>query len=241
MFGQGIDWKRTLIFILIMIGLNTVLNGLGNFDLMNTLLTLPGLVLALTVHEYSHARMADRLGDPTPEAQGRITLNPLAHLDPVGTICLLFAGFGWGKSVQTNPTYYRNPSRDNMLVALAGPLSNIILAFVLFFIWTIVYIFVPLNNITEILFDMLMLGAFINLCLGIFNLLPVPPLDGSKILSHFVKGNARKILWAMEQYSTIILIVLFFTELPSRIVQPIVYWLSGAMLTLVTTILGQLL
>jgi Zn-dependent protease len=206
MYGRNIDWSKILVIGMFVWLLSSFL---GSFDWEKTLLTLPGLVLALTIHEASHARMADRLGDPTPEREGRVTWNPLAHMDPVGTICLLFAGFGWGRPVRIDSTYFRNPARDNMLVALAGPLSNIILAFVLFLVFALVYVFAPGTELIELLLKMLMLGAYISLSLAVFNLLPFPPLDGSKILGYFLKGNAKKFLYTLEQYSSIILMILF--------------------------------
>lgn len=213
------------IFIIIML-IQALLSG---FDLVSTLLILPGLILGLTVHEYSHAKMSDKLGDPTPERQGRLTLNPLKHMDPVGTICLLFAGFGWGKPVVIDPTYYRNPAKDNMKVALAGPVSNFILAFILFLIQALVYVFVPNSEIISLLILVLHLAAYINLSLGVFNLLPFPPLDGSKIWGYFLKGKAKAFMWNLEKYSTIILIILFATQLPSYIITPVVNGISTGM------------
>ena len=149
------DLKKILIILMVFLVLQSLV---GSIDIMSVLLTLPGLILGLTVHEFSHAKMADRLGDPTPERQGRITLNPLAHMDPFGMVCLVFAGFGWGKPVQIDPTYFRNPSRDNMLVALAGPISNFILAFILFLIFPFAfYFFMPGNEtMNQILYTMIL-------------------------------------------------------------------------------------
>ena len=133
--------KNNLMFLIVIIAVLMLFRG--GFDLQGTLMMLPGLILALTFHEYAHAKTADKLGDPTPESQGRLTLNPMAHMDPMGTICLLFAGFGWGKPVQVNPSYFRNPAKANMQVALAGPVMNFILAFVLFVILAIITLFTP--------------------------------------------------------------------------------------------------
>ena len=191
-------------------------------ELISTLLILPGLILGLTVHEFSHAKMSDRLGDPTPEREGRLTLNPIKHMDPMGTICLLFAGFGWGKPVTIDPTYYRNPAKDSMKVALAGPVSNFILAFFLILIYAFIYYLVPESQIIDILLLVLSLAAQINLSLGVFNLLPFPPLDGSKIFGYFLRGKAKEFLWTLERYSWIILIVLFATRLPSIIITPVI-------------------
>lgn len=233
----GLD-TRKLFWIVIAIML---IRGIFSFDeaeLLSTLLILPGLILGITVHEYSHARMSDKLGDPTPENQGRLTLNPLRHLDLVGTICLLFAGFGWGKPVEIDPTYYRNPAKDSMKVALAGPVSNFIIAFVLFFIYALVALFVPISNFSAILITCTYLGAYINLSLGVFNLLPFPPLDGSKIWGYFLKGKAKEFLWKLEKYSTIILIILYMTELPSLIITPAVTGIATGMTWIIEKILS---
>lgn len=222
--------RNIMMGIILFVAIYFLYSMASSGELLSMLLTLPGLVLALTVHEFSHAKMADRLGDPTPEGQGRITLNPLAHLDPAGTICLLFAGFGWGRPVQINPTYFRNPSRDNMLVALAGPVSNIILAFCSFLIYGFSWFLLPLDMTwAVILLKMIYLCAYINLSLGVFNLLPLPPLDGSKILGYFLKGKARDFLWTLERYSMIILMILFITELPAVIISPIIDGLAEGM------------
>lgn len=208
-----------------------------DFNWQVTLLMMPGLVLAITLHEYAHAKTSDRLGDPTPSEQGRLTLNPLSHMDVAGTAFLLFAGFGWGKPVQINPRYYRNPARDNMLVALAGPVTNFILSFILFILTIIMEIFAPVNQITKLLYNMIYLGGYISLSLGIFNLLPLPPLDGSKILRYFLKGKAREVMYNIEQYSTIILLLLFITDIPRLIISPIINWIAFGMKWIIVFVL----
>ena len=207
----------------------------ASFDFQATLLTLPGLILALTLHEYAHAKVSDRLGDPTPSAQGRLTLNPLAHMDPVGTVFLIFAGFGWGKPVEIDGRYYRNPARDTMLVALAGPVSNFIQSIVWFFVYGALVTFAPIESsyALAMLTSMVLYAGLINVSLGVFNLLPLPPLDGSKILRYFLHGNAREFLYTLERYSTIILMVLFMTNLTGKIISPIINWITNGMLWLV--------
>lgn len=221
---------RNLLFLFIILAVFNLFRG--GFDLQGTLMMLPGLILALTFHEYAHAKTADRLGDPTPENQGRLTLNPLAHMDPMGTICLLFAGFGWGKPVQINGSYFRNPAKDNMLVALAGPVMNFILAIVLLIVYALLVKFIPATLIGSILVTMIFDAVLLNVSLGIFNLIPVPPLDGSKIFAYFLKGKAREFLYTLEQYSGIIIMVLFITELPSYIITPVLNKVAKFMITL---------
>ncbi len=232
MYSTNMIWITMIVILLI----SRLMSG--NFDLMGTLLMLPGLILALTFHEYAHAKMSDRLGDPTPESQNRLTLNPLAHMDPMGTICLLFAGFGWGKPVEINPSYYRNPVRDSALVAAAGPFMNFILAFVLFFVYALVCVFAPANQLVGILEVMLIQGAYLNVGLCVFNLLPFPPLDGSKIFAYFLKGKAREFLYTLERYSWIIIIILFATELPSYLISPAVNWIATGMIKLIVWIMN---
>lgn len=147
--------------------------------------TLPyvavALLAAVTVHEYAHAYVADRLGDPTPRAAGRLTLNPLAHLDLVGTVLILLVGFGWAKPVPITPTNFRNWRRDTVIVAAAGPLANVTLLFALgipFKLGLLHADAIEAGAISAVLLTMMRINAM----LAVFNLIPIPPLDGSKIL-----------------------------------------------------------
>lgn len=161
-----------------------------------------GLVLAISIHEYSHAIAADRLGDPTPRSHGRLTLNPLAHLDPLGTLALLFLGFGWGKPVSFDPYNLRSPRRDSAMIALAGPLSNLLFALVISLIMRFSPPYLILNTLYVILITM-------NITLAIFNLVPVFPLDGEKILGGLLPVELyREYSTIMSQYGTIILILM---------------------------------
>lgn len=134
-----------------------------------------GLLLSLAIHEFAHAWVADHLGDPTPRMQGRVTLNPLAHLDPLGTLALLLVRFGWGKPVEIDPFNLKNPVRDSALIALAGPATNLVVA-------AVIAILVRLIPVPTFLIYALVDIAAINVVLAIFNLVPVYPLDGSKIV-----------------------------------------------------------
>lgn len=151
---------------------------------MDIIYLIIGLLVATTIHEFSHAYLADRLGDPTPRIQGRVTLNPLAHLDILGTLMLILFRFGWGKPVQINPRYFREPLRDAAIVSVAGPLSNFLLAFALALFLRETYAFLPSSS--ERLFETIL---DVNLILGIFNLLPFPPFDGSKVLGFFIPAR----------------------------------------------------
>jgi len=166
-------------------GLSQPLLSLGwyNGQVLTLLFTSPiefviafgGLLLSLSFHEFAHAWVADHLGDPTPRMQGRVTLNPLAHLDPLGTAALLLVRFGWGKPVQIDPFNFRNPLRDSALVSLAGPATNLLLA-------GLIAVGVRLIPLPEFVLYGLVQVAVINVVLAIFNLVPVYPLDGSKIV-----------------------------------------------------------
>lgn len=183
------------------------------------ILFVPALLIALTIHEFSHAWMADRLGDPTAALEGRLSLNPLRHLDPIGTLMLLVFHFGWGKPVQFDPFNLRHPKRDAALISLAGPASNLILAAVLSLIMKLAQI--PL--LTLFFIPVIIL----NINLAIFNLLPVPPLDGAKILYGILPMD-----WAdeyqdfMHSYGTILLIFLilpiFGSSLAISLILPVV-------------------
>ena len=165
--------------------------------------------MAFTIHELAHALVADRLGDPTPRRQGRITLNPIAHLDPFGTIMLLVSGFGWAKPVMVQPMYMRgNPRTSMAIVAAAGPLSNLILAI----IFAIPLRFMGMGAIFSGSFVAFLLYQFvwINLILMFFNLIPIPPLDGYKILTGILPPEMSYQLRPLEQYGFIILIGAIF-------------------------------
>ena len=178
--------------------------------LIGLLISLPAVLIAITFHEFAHAYAADKLGDETPRQQGRLNLNPLSHIDPIGFILLIFAGFGWGKPVQINP---RNFNRDmpmkkaEAIVAAAGPIMNFILAI----LFTIINLSIIkfFNGFYNLQIGMITVGiiencVIVNLGLGIFNLIPLPPLDGSKILSNFLPYKAREWFESREQIFYII-------------------------------------
>jgi len=195
---------------------------------------IPALILAITLHEAAHAFMAYRLGDSTAKDQGRLSLNPLKHLDPLGTLALLIFRFGWAKPVPVNPMYFRGDRRRGMfLVGLAGPATNFILAFLsMFLLMTI-----PAMREGH-------LGAIIvqlywyNVLLGIFNLIPVPPLDGSKVLAYFLPRQTAYKLSQLDQYGPLILILLIFTGALSTILGPLFNVAHNVISTLVSLLTG---
>lgn len=192
--------------------------------MVETLYFLFGLIIAITIHEFAHALIADRLGDPTPRAQGRLTLNPLAHLDPVGTVMLLLFRFGWGKPVIFDPYNLAHPRRDAGIISLAGPVSNLLLATVL----ALVLRFLPLPQLFAPFFYLTIL---MNITLAVFNLIPVYPLDGEKILAALLPRDlAYEYQTVMSRYGTIILIFmilpLFGTSPIISLISPIIGFLS---------------
>lgn len=188
------------------------------------------LIIAITIHEFSHALIADKLGDPTPRSQGRLSLNPLRHLDLVGTLMLFLVHFGWGKPVPIDPYNLKNPKKDEMLISIAGPASNLILATIL----SLIIRFIPLNSLVIILLSNLI---ELNILLAIFNLIPIPPLDGSKILLNLLPNDISQ-QWeaAFNQYGFILLIIFLFlpiingNTLISVIITPIMGFITKLLL-----------
>jgi Zn-dependent protease len=156
-------------------------------DLRSILLFAPGFILGLTFHEVAHGWIADKLGDPTARQAGRLTLNPLAHLDPIGSLMLIFAGFGWARPVPVNPLNFSNPRRDMLWVGLAGPVANLLFALGLGLIFQFLMKSPLLGS--SLLTVVVFMGVHINVILAIFNLLPVPPLDGSRILAGLLPAS----------------------------------------------------
>lgn len=226
-------------FIYILLGC-LVLFSLINFssgNLIAILFTLPAVIIAIAFHEYAHAWMADRLGDETPRMQGRLTLNPLKHLDPVGFILLLFAGFGWGKPVQINSrNFNRNVSmsKGEALVSLAGPVMNFILAIIFAIILGVVYMFAPSSFLTTtiggVVYILLQECVLINIGLGVFNLLPLPPLDGSKIFINLFPYNARRWIMEHEQIFYYAFLIIWITGLAGIIISPIIKLLYNGLM-----------
>lgn len=164
------------------------------------------ILCILPLHEFAHGWVASKLGDPTAKLDGRLTLNPLASVDPVGTVWLFLFGFGWAKPVPVDPRYFKKPKRDMAIVALAGPVSNLLAALAGAVILFAVVAFVPYNNVTSFILSVLSYYVTVNVTLAAFNLLPIPPLDGSRILGAFLSDRA---LAAYYRYQNIFMMVLF--------------------------------
>ncbi|HEY8422693.1 MAG TPA: site-2 protease family protein [Thermoclostridium sp.] len=194
-------------------------------SLEDILLMVPVLLISLTVHEFSHGYIAYRLGDPTAKVQGRLSLNPFRHLDPIGTIMMVVAKIGWAKPVPINPVYFKDRKRGTMLVSIAGPLSNLAMAFIGVFLFEITYIvgyrnIIAGDNFTLYFIEFLRLFFSVNINLAIFNLLPVPPLDGSKILSGVLPAEKYFRYMQYERYIGMIflLVVLVFPSALSSVI-----------------------
>ena len=198
--------------------------GRGLLDIRSILMGLPIVLIALTVHEVAHGFVAYKMGDETAKQAGRLSLNPLRHLDVLGTICMVLFGFGWAKPVPVNPMNFKKGSKSISLVGLAGPLSNFILAFLIYLVYEILIV----SGVSMSLFVQSYFGLAIgmNIGLGVFNLLPIPPLDGSKIISPFLPYNAYVWYVRYERYITIILFVALYLGVLSRPLN----WLSNGVL-----------
>ena len=181
--------------------------------------SLPGIIIAMVIHEWAHARVAYALGDFTPKMMGRLTLNPAAHIDILGLVMLFIAHFGWAKPVQINPYNFSNPRRDDILVSLAGPGANFAIAFLtLIFINILMKLGVPITEGAEMVFSMIIL---ININFGIFNLLPIPPLDGSHVLKQLLPDEMAAQYEQLERYSFIFLIIILMTPIVSWVLVPV--------------------
>ena len=210
---------------------------MNNF-ITELIILAPPLLFALTFHEFAHGFVAYRLGDPTARDAGRLTLNPLKHLDPLGTIAFFFIKIGWAKPVPVNPRYFQDPKQDMLWVALAGPLTNLAVAVVSAVltkgIWLLANvlpysaaaeaILVPLNS-------MLIASVWINLVLCIFNFLPIPPLDGSRILMGLLPNNLALSYMKIERFGFIIILVLAFSGVLSKVIVPIISFANSLLLS----------
>jgi Zn-dependent protease len=196
---------------------------MDHFDIIRTLKFLPGIILGLTVHEFSHAIVAKWCGDNTSHDQGRVTLNPLKHIDPLGFVLLLVAGFGWAKPVQFNEQNLRNPKTDILKIAIAGPVSNAILAMLLSVIMVLSPGMIAGNagSTVNLLSEILFYAIFINWGLFVFNLIPLPPLDGSHILFHPFRKYPELYNWLYRYGSLALFVILIAGSVSGKNLIPI--------------------
>lgn len=205
--------------------------------LAELVLMAPALLLAVTIHEVAHGWVADRLGDPTARLQGRLTLNPLPHIDPLGALAFVIAGFGWARPVPVNARNLRHPTRDMACVAVAGPLSNFLTAFVALVVLVLVRRTVNAPFLAEPLEGVLRYAYAFNLGLAIFNLIPLPPLDGGHFLPYFLPRGSWPLIRQIEQFGPVVLLVLLLSGGTRYIVGPAFQFVSGLYLALVRALL----
>jgi Zn-dependent protease len=212
---------------------------------------VPVVLISLTFHEFSHAYSSYRLGDPTAKYAGRLTLNPFKHLDILGTLMFLFSRFGWAKPVPINPMYYKDRNKGTMIVSVAGPLSNIFLAFI--FSFPMIYLekkygirhgsFFTSFNYISIIYNFSFMFYMINVGLAAFNILPVPPLDGSKILAGILPPRYGYKIDHYQNYFSIgfILIIFIFPRLLNIILSPVIWFIQTSINFISNIIIGVLL
>jgi len=194
--------------------------------------------VSLSFHEFMHAYVANRIGDPTAKLMGRMTLNPLAHIDPIGLIAIIFTGFGWAKPVPVNPVYFKDSNKGMFAVSLAGPVSNIILALIFGLLLKITEILsysVIAENLVIIFYEMFLYGVLINLALCVFNIIPLAPLDGSKVLLSLIDNyNVKmKLTNFYNQYSSIVLLFLLISGVIDKMIDPIISFLFNLIVNVI--------
>ena len=243
-FGMN-TWMIVLVIILIAENLRYYIYSPE--ALLALILSIPGVIIAMTFHEFAHAWMADRLGDDTPRRQGRLTLNPFKHMEPIGMLMLLFAGFGWGRPVEINPNNFNRTitiRKGNALVALAGTVMNLILALIFSIIYALILAFGGIafinSQVGGIITDIIMYTIFMNVGLGVFNLIPLPPLDGSKVLVAILPTNARSWFESHERILYIVFIIIWITPIASLIISPVIRLINNGLLNLIASIVGML-
>ena len=238
MFGYNFD-KRTFYIILGVLVILSMAN-MTALEWLDILLTLPAVIIAITFHEFAHAFVADKLGDTTPRSQGRLTLNPLKHIDPVGFVLLMFAHVGWGKPVEINPNNFtsnKSKSACEALVSLAGPVMNFIIAIISTVIYYALYKYAPANEFAiSILITVSYLTAIINIGIGVFNLIPLPPLDGEKIFRHILPYKAQQWLDRNSYILNMIFLLLWFFGLLGVVVSPVINVIYKGIFTAVSAI-----
>lgn len=204
--------------------------------LMNMALMLPAIVIGLSFHEFGHAFAAYKLGDMTPKLQGRVTLNPAAHIDPFGFLCLMVAGFGWGVPVQVNPTNFKHPRRDELIVSVAGVVINFLIAVVsagvLALLFKLNYTFIATTYMGGVIQQIIGNMILINLVLMIFNLLPIPPLDGFGIVTELFNLRNTSLYYQIYDKGFPILMILILFNVTGKILTPMVHFFYTLLLNI---------
>jgi len=239
-------FDNRMIYIILAVLAISSLVSMTQSAILSILLTLPGVIIAITFHEFAHAYAAYKLGDDTAKMQGRLNLNPLSHIDPVGIFLLIFAHFGWGKPVEINPRNFDRKysmEKGEAIVSLAGPLMNFVLAIVFTIIYCVLLKFAPmsfyLSQVGNVLVTIIYATIVVNIGLGVFNLIPVPPLDGSKIFRTILPYNAKAWIDRNERWFYIAFLVIWITGLAGVIISPIISVISDGILWAISKLFGM--
>ena len=245
MFNFSFD-RRTISIIIGVLVIIAVLQFIANPGMLESLLiSIPGVLIAITFHEFAHAFVADKLGDDTARREGRLSLNPKDHIDPIGGLLLLVAGFGWGKPVHVDPRNYTRKmsmEKGEALVSIAGPIMNFIIAFLFAIIFCAIYKFASygflISTVGTAVLSIVAGVVSVNIGLGVFNLIPLPPLDGSKVLIPFLPYKAKMWFINNENIFYIVFVLIWITGLASTIISPAMQAISNAILDLARMIFG---
>ena len=213
--------------------LRDLFQALNISDLTDAATRLVGVFLCLTIHETCHGLAAYALGDPTAKSMRRLSLNPLRHIDWIGLCMMFFCGFGWAKPVPVDPRYFRKPKQGMALTALAGPVSNLLLALLLLLFSRLIYDFAPYSDLWNLVFGFLLDTAVLSIGLGVFNLVPIPPLDGSKVLAAFLPDHAYFQLMRYERYGMLLLIFLSFRGVGGGVISAVINWVWNLFVNLI--------
>ncbi len=225
------SFDKRIIYILIGIMVLWTISTYATTEgaLLGLLLSIPGVLLAITFHEFAHAYAADKLGDDTPRRQGRLSLNPMDHVDPLGLAMLIFAHIGWGKPVQVNPRNYdrrMSMEKADAIVSLAGPLMNFVLAIVFTLIYCAIVKFASatfiVSTVGTVIMSLISSTIIMNIGLGVFNLIPLPPLDGSKIFLPILPTKAKYWFQDNEQIFYMIFLFIWITGIAGKLISPII-------------------
>ncbi|MGN1297453.1 MAG: site-2 protease family protein [Clostridia bacterium] len=245
MFNFSFD-KRVIYVVIAIMVLSTIMTYISNPGaLFSLLVSIPGVLIAITFHEFAHGFAAYKLGDNTAKDEGRLSLNPFDHLDPIGSLMLLFAGFGWGKPVHVNPRNYTRKismEKGEAIVSAAGPIMNLLLAIIFTLIYYAIYKIAGVGFLSSTIGGIIMLlisaTISVNIGLGVFNLIPLPPLDGSKIIMPFLPYKAKEWFVNNEQLFSLIFVVLWITGIAGIIISPAINWITTGILSLGKLIIG---